>query len=173
MPHRLVVGSTMTGKTTVARTLAAEAVRRGVAVTVYDPLNSDWHTDNVYTCEEEFFSAASSLANSGAKQLAIIDEADTVLNAGNRQRLWIATRGRHYGIELVLITQRPTLIVPTARNMCGELYAFRVSSSDAALLAQDFADDRIKDRAPALSQGQFLRSYWKNGKKELDIFRAF
>lgn len=174
--HRLVVGGTLCGKTTICRKLCEESHRRGVIATIHDPfaLEHEWPDGSIVLDNaEDFFKVIRERVKMGHKQLALIDEADSVLGVDNKHNHWIATRGRHYGIENIFSTQRPFLIAPTARNMCAELFCFRVSQNDAAALAGDFADARIRDMASNLNQGEFLYSRWVNGKKELDKYSAF
>lgn len=174
--HRLIVGGTLCGKTSLCRKLCEESHRRGVFATIHDPFASEheW-PEGAIVCDnmEDFFRVIKERAKDGQRQLALIDEADTVLGLDNRANMWIATKGRHYGIENIFSTQRPFLIAPTARNMCAELFCFRVSQNDATALAGDFADIRIREAAPNLDQGQFLYSRWANGKKVLDTYTAF
>lgn len=174
--HRLVVGGTLCGKTSICRKLCEESHKRGVFATVHDPFASehDW-PDGAIVCDnqEDFLKVLRERIKDGQRQLAIIDEAELVLGLDNRANMWIATRGRHYGIENLFSSQRPFQIAPTARNMCAELFCFRVSQNDAAALSGDFADIRIREMAPCLNQGEFLYSRWVNGKKELDKFSAF
>lgn len=173
MIHRLIVGGTLTGKTTIARKIAAQYEERGIVSTVYDPLSHDWPEGAIITTTpEDFFAVIHARNADGQRQLCITDEADTVFSQSDRDRFWIAVRGRHYGIENIFCTQRPTMIAPTVRTQCAELFCFRVSASDAAMLSQDFADERLRE-AVNLDQGEFLYSRWEGGKKVLDKFRAF
>lgn len=173
MLHRLIVGGSLTGKTSMAKTLAAHYANRGIYATVYDPLASDWPDGSIVTSDPEMFLAILRERNrDGQRQLVIVDEADTLLSQSDRPNWWLATRGRHYGLENIFCTQRPQMIAPTVRNQTHELYCFRVSADDANKLSQDFADARIQD-AVNLDQGEFLWSRWENGKKVLDKFRAW
>lgn len=174
--HRLVVGGTLCGKTSICRKLCEESHKRGVIATIHDPFASEHEWPDgaiVLDNGDDFFKVVRERIRAGQRQLCIIDEADTELGVDNKQNLWIATKGRHYGIENIFSTQRPFLIAPTARNMCAELFCFRVSQNDASALAGDFADARIREAAPNLNQGEFLYSRWIDGKKVLDKYSAF
>lgn len=95
-----------------------------------------------------------------------------MLTMAHRDNWWLFTRGRHFGIEACAITQRPTLIAPTVRGMCNDVFVFKVSKSDAQMLANDYAAQGLEN-ASELDQGEFLRSSWKNKKKSVDKLKIF
>lgn len=173
MPHKLIVGGSGTGKSTLAKLMESEAVKLGILSVVYDPtLSPDWATENVFCDEYEFFECLAKEHKKGCPILAMVDEADTLLSMSHRHNWWLFMRGRHFGIEAVAITQRPTNVAPSIRGNCSELFAFRIPRSDALALADDFAADGIA-KAATLSQGEFLKCYWKDRKKVVDRFRVF
>ena len=173
MPHRLIVGGTMTGKTTLAKQLVTEAATRGLIATVHDPLMSDWPGGAIVLHDaDEYYAVLLARIKAGQRQLNVCDEADLVYSHAERDRYWVATRGRHYGLENIFITQRPQMLAPTIRTQCTELFCFRVAESDAALLSQDFSDTRIKS-VSELQQGEYFYSRWVDGKKTLDKYTAF
>lgn len=177
MPHRLVVGQTESGKTSIAISLTEESATRGVIATVYTSIRDKDHlwekSGAIIThTRDDYFRVISQRIKDGQKQLCVTDEAHTIFSMSNREDWWLATEGRHYGIENIFCSQRPTLLPPTIREMCSELFAFRLSMSGARLMADDFGDERILD-AVKLRQGEFLYSRWKNGEKVLDKYSAF
>lgn len=173
MPHKLIVGGTETGKSTLARSMEADAFKRGIVPVIYDPtLNPAWKSELVTDDEYEFFFMLNAQFEKGGSILAIVDEADTIMSMSHRHNWWLFMRGRHYGIEAIAITQRPTNIAPSVRGNTSELFAFRIPKSDALALADDFAADGI-NKAAELAQGEFLRAYWKDRKKVVDKHRVF
>lgn len=123
--HVLICGITGSGKTTAAEHLARLSPRRKVAfnpcggfenfgaITANDPDNflDLLYDDSLNRCD--FF----------------IDEADTIFPQYNPHN-WAAQRGRHLGMRLFLITQRPVLLDTTARGQCNEAYVFRSNPKD-------------------------------------------
>lgn len=172
-PRILIVGCSESGKSTLAKAMARNLEKRGVTVTVYDPINSEWSPEAFVTYDQkEFFEEVKQSHASGEKQVAFMDEADTLLSVADKQNHWILTRGRHYAIMPVPITQRPALVAPTVRGQCNELYCFAVSKPDAKLLAEDFAHDGLL-AAPSLNQGEYLHCHWVNKQKVVDKGKIF
>lgn len=173
MSHKLIVGQTLSGKSTLARSMANAAIREGLVVVVYDPtLSPDWGTDLVTDDEEYFFQMLEIVHAEGHSALVIVDEADTLLSMAHRHNWWLFMRGRHFGFELVAVTQRPTNIAPSVRGNAPELYVFQLGNSDATMLEQDYGAQGIS-AAPELRQGEFLAAKWVDGKKTVEKFRVF
>lgn len=172
-PRILIVGASETGKSLLAKSIARDLESKGLRVTVFDPVLSVWSEKaEVTEAESEFFVLLSDAHAAGYKQAVFVDEADTLLSIAHKQNHWLLTRGRHYGLMVHVITQRPALVAPTVRGMCNQLFLFRSSKDDAKLLAQDFAHDGLLT-APELKQGEFLRCYWKDKTKTVDKGRIF
>lgn len=174
MAHKLIVGTTESGKSTLARAMVEGAARKGIAVIVYDPtLNPAWKADFVTADEYEFFSAIHEAHRSDITRIcAVVDEADTIMSMAHRHNWWLFSRGRHFGIEAIGITQRPTMVAPSVRGMPSDIYAFLIPRSDARLLAEDCAAPDL-EQACELSQGEFLRAHWVNRKKVVDKHKIF
>lgn len=174
MAHKLIVGATESGKSTLARAMVEDAAKRGVLVIVYDPtLNPAWGTEFVTDDEGQFFDWLYAAHESGEKSiLAVVDEADTIMGMSHRHNWWLFQRGRHFGIEAIGITQRPKLVAPSVRGNVSEIYAFCVSAEDADDVAIGFAAPGLKG-APTLAQGEFLRARWVARKKVVDKLRIF
>lgn len=171
--HKAIYGGTECGKSTLARALANAALLDGIIPVVYDPtLNEDWCTEFV-TCDmEEFYDLIEEVYESGRPIFGIIDEADTVLGVGDKENHWVATRGRHFNMEMCFITQRPQMIAPTVRNQTKEQYVFELAHNDAKFIADAHnAPDLIA--APTLMQGEFLYCRMQDKKKKVDKLRIF
>jgi len=172
-PRILIVGASETGKSLLAKSIARDMEKRNIAVTVYDPLVSEWSPESFVSDDEvKFFVEIDKTYKEGLKQAVFVDEADTLLSIAHKHNHWLLTRGRHYAIMPHVITQRPALVAPTVRGMCNQLFVFRTSKEDAKLLASDFAHDGILE-APTLNQGEFLHCYWKDRQKVVDKGRIF
>lgn len=173
MAHKLIVGQTLSGKSTLARAMVKDAISRGIQPCIYDPtMNPDWGTEFV-TCEPDiFFAWLRDFHAAGYKCVAVIDEAETILSQSDRRNWWLFTRGRHFAIECIAITLRPTLIAPTVRGNCAELFCFYINRNDAAILASDFGAPAV-EKAYELIQGEFFRAAWKDKKKCVDKLKIF
>ncbi len=172
MAHKLITGCTLSGKSTLAKLMVSDAKKRGIASVIYDPTLSEWDSEHITDGEHEFFYMLNDAHKKGFPVFVVIDEADTILSMSHRHNWWLFMRGRHFGFEVCAITQRPKLVAPTIRGNAGEFYVFAVAKSDAQELADDINADGLII-APTLRQGEFLRAYWKDGKKVVDRHRIF
>lgn len=164
MAHKLIVGQTLSGKSTLAKAFAADAVKRGIVPVVYDPTLSEWPTEFVTDDFAEFVEFIHTLHADGFRMVAIVDEADTVMSMADRGNWWLFTRGRHYGLEAIAITQRPKLVAPTVRGNCADAFIFHLGKNDASELADDISADGAS-AAPTLRQGEFFHVGWENGER--------
>lgn len=172
-PRILIVGTGESGKSLLAKSMAAHYEKSGLAVTVFDPIMTEWSADAFVTFDEpEFFEEIQKSYNEELTQAVFVDEADTLFSIGQKENFWLLTRGRHFKLYMHVITQRPALVAPTIRSQCNELYVFRVSKADAKLLAEDFAHEGVLE-ATELQQGEYLHVYWKDKKKALDKGKIF
>lgn len=173
MAHKLIVGQTLSGKSTLARAMVKDAINRGIQPCIYDPtMSNEWGTEFV-TCESHiFFDWLRNFHASGFPVVAVIDEAETLLSQSDRQNWWLFTRGRHFAFECIAITQRPTLVAPTVRGNCAELYCFYINKKDAVDLSNDFGAPDV-EKAPELKQGEFYRAMWIDKIKKVDKLKVF
>ena len=173
MAHKLITGQTLSGKSTLARAIVADASARHIVPVIYDPtLSPDWKSDFVTDDYAEFVSNLSECARAGLPIFAVVDEADTVLSQGDRDNWWLFTRGRHFGIEACAITQRPQLVAPTVRGQCADVFVFHLGKNDASFLSEDVAAPDIQG-APTLRQGEFYRVGWRDGRRITDKLKIF
>lgn len=172
MAHKLVVGQTLSGKSTLVKAMAAEAIKRGIVLVVYDPtLSPEWPTEFVTDDEETFYEMLRAVHAEGSQALCVVDEADTLLSMSHRHNWWMFQRGRHFAFEFVAITQRPQLVAPSIRSNAPELFIFQTGKNDAAFLGEDYGVDL--SAAPELVQGSFLHAHWECGKKVVDKRKIF
>lgn len=155
--HSLYTGVTQSGKTTLARAIARESSKAGPVI-VYDPLGTDtaggaWG-DKAEVHEElpAFLDRVYAPELVGAD--VFIDEAHHVFSHQDKTHLWLLTQGRHYGLRLHLITQRPTKIHPDARTNCGRCFCFRLAHDDMRAIGLDYGFSDI--HKISLDKGDFL-----------------
>jgi len=156
--HTLICGVTLSGKTTLARTLARCADDCGQNVIVFDPVGTntaggDWPKRSVLFDNEAEFFAYLARPDVGHAHV-FIDEAGDLFNASKRENFWLLTRGRHFGLFVYLIAQRPMMLYPTVRNQCGQAYIFRLAHNDLRMIGQDYGFSNLDKNS--LDKGDFL-----------------
>jgi DNA helicase HerA-like ATPase len=179
--HVIIVGSTMSGKTTLARQISRELVKHKQMVIVYDPMHTataggDWGDVNspflkIYDDEEEWHNAVwESQIESGT--YVFVDEAADIFNHQKLDYQWMLRKGRHAPHSLVmhLITQRPKMVPPNIRTQMGHAYMFMLAPDDREELGKDLGQAGMGKIA--LDTGDFI--YIKSGKqghKTANIFQ--
>jgi len=156
--HHLICGVTMSGKTTLARMLARYLLSKKQKVVVYDPMGTDtagggWGEGAIVFDEIPDFLAYVESDECGAAHV-FVDEADLIFSLDQKENHWMLRRGRHFGMTLYCITQRPVLIAPSVRSMCGRAYVFRLVQDDIKRVAADYAFDKAHEIS--LDAGDFL-----------------
>ena len=179
--HTIICGVTLSGKTTLARALARHVGRQRQNVIVYDPVmtatqGGDWGKSAVVFNDPQKFWGFVSRDDVGHAHI-FIDEAGDLFHIGARENFWLLTRGRHFGFQVYLISQRPKMIAPSARTQCGMAYMFRLARDDAKEISADFGHDwPYRDAQniplPELDTGDFYRLYsGASGKNRANIFQ--
>lgn len=156
--HSLICGVTESGKTTLAHIIAQGVSDAGQNVIVYDPVGTktahgSWPKNAmVFDQEQEFFEY---LARPDVYHAHVfIDESADLFNASKRENLWLLTRGRHFGFSVVLIAQRPKMLLPAARTQCSVAYVFRLAQDDLKEIGADFGHSGLAKLN--LDKGDFL-----------------
>jgi energy-coupling factor transporter ATP-binding protein EcfA2 len=155
MAHSLIIGTTGSGKTTLAIELARAYKRRKRPVLVLDPFrDARWRDAGVtlLTDNPEHFMRAATRNRDCA---LFIDESGKVVGRYNDDMFWLATDARHYGHSSHFIAQRAMQLSPTVRDQCEYLFLFRVSRRDAKLLAEEYTDDSLLESS-ALPKGEYF-----------------
>lgn len=179
--HQVIIGRTKTGKTTLAKKLGAEYLRQSCAVIAYNPLGNhdfirpDVHTGRVaasaeHVSAEAFLAAVDSeiRRSTGRPTILIVDEATTFFRKQNCPREWLATRGRHSGIQLIIIAQHYANLNVSVRSQAERLSLFKCGLTTAAMCADEYGEPTLKD-ARGLKPGHF----WQADLKGLRLCRVF
>ena len=153
MAHVLILGQTLSGKTTLAKRLAQHYKQSGVAVLVHDPVGDpEWAADFRTANAEEFFR----VYNDSRRCAAFFDEAGETCEEFRHEITKTATRGRHRGHRNHYIAQRGTLILRTIRDQCSELFLFNTGLEDCKIHAAEWNAPEIKEKGPFLETGEYF-----------------
>lgn len=164
--HTLIIGRTKSGKSALAKMLGSNLRASGYEVLAFNPIGergytrvddfgcqaASWESDN----PERFVSEVINRLSQKRKRFLIIDECHEFFSRGSDANTWLGTKGRHYGLNCILISQRGALINPTIRSQCGTLYLFMCSLTDAKFLADEYGNVKLA-RATTLKPKEFFK----------------
>jgi hypothetical protein len=136
--------------------------QNGIKVIVCDPLFDERLKGDFNTGDIDIFMDMVKKSQSCA---CFVDESGEVIGRYNSEYFWLATRARHYGHRLHFITQRVSQLNKTVRDQCTDIFIFRVSPSDAKLLAEEFSDKNLLDAANLQQWEYFHASRFKPARK--------
>src|SRR6266853_4920022 len=128
--HWLYCGVTQTGKTTLARWHARTLAKARHRVLVYDPVRTETAGGAWEGCtllEDDREKAFERLAGE-SDCYVFVDEAPDLFGHEYRETHWLLRKGRHQGMYLRLMSQRPTMIPPNVRTQCARLFMFRLAT---------------------------------------------
>ncbi len=139
--HRLILGASKFGKTTLAMQFAELFRAAGVKVGALDPDDSFAPAD-FRTCDADKFLRWAKL---GRRCALFIDDFGDAVGRGKvaRGMEWYTTRGRKWGHVVHLLAQDLTQIDPIMRRMCHTGYIFRQTKQQAQLLVNHFAREEL------------------------------
>lgn len=165
--HQLFVGRTRSGKSSLCKEICSELRLGGEEVLAYNPLGekgwtrrdeygragADWESADL----DEFLAECERRGTKHPRRRFVaVDEAHELFTRADCDAKWLATRGRHYGFNLLLVTQRCAELNVTARTQCLPIFVFQSSLTDAKLLADEFGRRELLD-APTLQKGEFYK----------------
>lgn len=173
LQHWAFYGVTMSGKTTAARYLARKEAEAGYRIIVFDPCMTDtagggWPQNATifhHETDDDIADDPNSdkLADEFCEYLlrrdvrdafVYVDESHKVYSHEQKHNFWHLDRGRHRGLLMRIITQRPNKVHPTARSQCTGAFMFALTKSDRESIAADYGVDLPKDLV--LDKGDFL-----------------
>lgn len=150
--HSLILGMTESGKTTLAKQLAAQYHARGIGVIVLDPMNDpEWQADYRTDDPAEFLAVVWK-----SKRCAVfIDEAGEAVGAFDTVMQRTATKGRHWGHSMHYLSQRGVQIARTVRDQCSHLFLFTTSLDDSKIHANEWNKPILRE-ANTLPRGHYF-----------------
>lgn len=152
MAHVLILGMTLSGKTSVAKQLAQVYRAQGVKVGVLDPLGDpSWQADYQTSDPDAFLRAF--WDSRGCAWF--IDESGDAVGKYDEAMQRTATRGRHWGHRVHYLTQRGAQLSRTVRDQCSTLFLFCTSLKDAKLHAEEWNKEELAT-AHTLQQGEYF-----------------
>jgi hypothetical protein len=161
MPHGIIAGMTLSGKTHLAKTLAQGALNRGAGVCVLHKPREEWPLvgDALFQTEDpELFLR---VVRGARSCICFVEMTDARYSDGNPidkndvRFHALATDSRHEGHEVFFLCQRPVALDPSIRENVSRLFLFRVGDMSASRLAEEFSDPALL-RAPTLERYHYL-----------------
>lgn len=151
--HKAIIGMTGSGKTTLAKSLAAAYRKAGYGVLVLDPWNDpDW------ACDWKTNSLLPFIAKARASRRCALFVEEVGDYGRDPEFAWLFTQARHWGHRTHYLSQYHAQVPPIVRSNCEGLCLFRVSARSAAVWAEDFAQPKISALASNLQQFQFVQA---------------
>lgn len=156
MTHAVILGQTLSGKTTYAMKWAAYYRSHGVGVVVLDKYkNPEWCADWITSDPAEFMEFIKNPDKCLGCAL-FADEAGDSISRYDAESNWCTTQSRHFGHRFHLITQRAQMVSTTVRSQCSICVCFNVGPKDAKIYAEEFNNPLLL-QAPELAQGEYIR----------------
>lgn len=156
MAHVMILGQTLSGKSTLAKRLAARYRQNGLGILVFDPVGDpEWPTgENCYRSAdfEEFFR----VYNDSRRCAVFIDEAGEACEEFRHEITKTATRGRHRGHRNHYIAQRGSLILRTIRDQCSTLFLFNTGLEDCKIHGAEWNAPELREKGPFLETGEYF-----------------
>jgi energy-coupling factor transporter ATP-binding protein EcfA2 len=150
--HSLIIGMTESGKTTLAKILAAQLKKQGKKIAVLDPLNDpEWgNVDFLTNDPDEFLD----YCKSNKSHYCFIDEGSISIGRNNDDMQWFPTQSRHWGHSCFFLTQGLTQLSPIVRAQCSVVFCFAVGERDTDSLAEEWREKSLK-KLNKIGKGEF------------------
>jgi hypothetical protein len=142
------------GKTTLARNLAAAYKQKGIGVLVMDPLKDPrWNCDFITADQDEFLD----VFWRSRQCMAFLDEGGKSVGRYNYAMQETAAMGRHWGHSCHYISQDPTQLAPIVRDQSRHLFLFCASKRVGVKLSEEFNRPELME-CGSLAQGEYIRA---------------
>ena len=167
MAHVMILGQTLSGKSILAKRLAASYKAKGIKVIVHDPIGDpEWNADFQTANFDEFFN----VYNNSRQCAVFYDEAGETCRDYSKEMTRTATRGRHRGHRNHYISQRATLILKTMRDQCTGLFLFNTSLEDCKVHSNEWNAPELKENGPFLKIGEYYHKQRMGDLTHGDLF---
>lgn len=139
--HTVIAGATGTGKSHLAKAIAAQEPALVYDLTATARSAKEWGKNAVViTTEEEFIE----IVNKTDRKLIIIDEAAEALDARS-PLVALFTRGRHNGLRVIACTQRYNHVPTMVRDNAARCVAFKMPITSSTQVAYDYNMEAVKN----------------------------
>lgn len=166
--HTLILGQSFTGKSALAKQLGTSLRAKNQIVIAFNPTKEAGYTiRDSFDCQAAQFESDNPdafvreltrlVGERHPKIFCIVDEAHEFFSRNGGQYDWIGTKGRHYGIHVIAITQRAAMISTTFRGQCSTIYAFRSNRTDMEFLREEFWHTGMTKEDFNLQPGKFVK----------------
>lgn len=149
--HSAIIGKTESGKTTLAKKLAAGLRARGYGILVLDPFLDNFDCDFITDDTEKFLSVCRGSWNCQI----FVDEAGMTCGNYAQNMHWLATAARHNFHNVFFIAQRYKMLAVNIRGNLGRVFLFSVPKSICRDIYVDYDDEQVLN-AHNLQQGEYL-----------------
>ncbi len=139
-----LLGQGRSGKTTLAKQLAAGFRRGGIGVLALTLPHDHWEAASWQTSEPERFVT---MFNRAERCACFMEFADASVDKFSKPFEEMFTKGRHRGHRMFAIAQRHTQISPLIRDQWDAFWLFSCGIKTAAILSEEFGDDAIREAA--------------------------
>lgn len=144
MAHYLIIGRTLSGKSALAKQIGSRLRLAGAEILAFNPtlergyareddygcIAAEWETDDFNELVDEIHKRY----NAEKKpRILIIDEAHELPSELN----WLTTKGRHYGLTIIAVSQRGAALNATFRTQIGVWYVFNCSGLDMDMVEKE------------------------------------
>lgn len=170
MAHSLILGMTLSGKSTLAKALARRYAFSGIGILVHDPMGDpEWPTgeSGFRTSDTDEFLAAFFASRSCA---VFVDEAGDSAGQHDKEMQKTATKGRHFGHRVHYISQRGTMINRTIRDQCSHLFLFATALEDCKVHSREWNRPELME-ASKFVQGDYFHVTRFGQLSKSNIFR--
>lgn len=161
MTHSLIIGRTLSGKSALGKQIGSRLRLQGAEILAYNPT-----MENGYTRLDAFGCAAAEYETDDPDELVaeikrryerekktrilLLDEAHELPPELN----WLTTKGRHYGLTIIAMSQRGAALNATFRTQIGTWYVFRCSGLDMRMV-----EDETGVKIPRDNEGADLKQF--------------
>lgn len=170
--HGLIVGQTMSGKTTLATRMSHLFRKSGINTVVLDRYrNPAWNATVMFRDFEKFYRFVSD-PDKCLQCVLFVDEAGFSLSKYSAEADWLTMAARHHGHRTFVIANRAEMVSCNLRSQCESLFAFCIDQKDAQEYARAFIHPTIEKICPTLGPGEFIKATRFQPPKRFRLWKA-
>lgn len=138
MSHRIIIGSTGSGKTYMAKAMVDDFIASHNRVVIFNPLNQNFNQSaERYTHPDNFYEAIFN-ANKDETCYIVVDEVSMLIAHDKKRFDFFMVRARHHGSMLMLVQRPQVVLSQTVLSQCNEFIIFHLGvESDRKFIAKN------------------------------------